>query len=109
MSRSFIDWVVEFDIKDMQALRFKARDLETWGKFDSARKLTDWLDRFNECVKDEWDEETSFQPIPVFPPYFEGEFDIDMNGWYHEWELPDGYEPETYYAELDDDGGLSER
>lgn len=99
MFKTFVDWVIEYDVKDVQALRFKVRDLETWGKFDSAKKLTDWLDRFNECVKEEWDEETSYQPIPIFPPYFI-EDSVELDGWYHEWELPDGYEPQdTYYEE----------
>jgi len=101
MSKTFVGWILEYSVEGMDDLKEMIQRLQTWGKFESAAKLQAWLDKFNLCVKDEWDEETSYQPIPVLPPYFDGDFDIDMNGWYHAWELPDGYEPQDTYS---DDG-----
>lgn len=101
MSKRFIDWILEYSVEDVNELSEKAQRLETWGKFESAEKLRAWVKLFNKCIEQEWDEEDSYRPIPIHPPYiFEGDFDLDMNGWYHSWELPEGYEPQdTYYEE----------
>lgn len=79
------------------------KTLEEYHQFETAREVRQWKTFFDSCILDEFNETCLSEPIPNFPPYFvEGDFDLDMNGWFHEWELPDGYEPNTHY----DDGGL---